>query len=321
MGDGPVELVAPRPGFARRAGVFLLRNPLTQVVVGFVLVGVAASATQQVGRLLPSPGGVSPATLLAAVAALGAYALFVRLYERRWPAEIGLAGLPSWLPAGFALGVALLLASAGLVYAGGWSVVARTADRADWTRLVGTALAAQFGVAVVEELLLRGVLFRVAERSLGSWVALALSAVLFGLLHAGNPNATWWAAVGLALQAGVLLAAAFLVSRSLWLPIGIHWGWNAMQAGVVGGTVSGHATSPVLTVQAAGPEILSGGAFGLEGSVVATGTCAAVAIVLCLIAVRRGRTRPGFWATRVEPGHAEPGAAPDLGGIQAFPGS
>jgi len=295
----------PRGSFARRAGIFLIRNPLTQVVVGIVMVGVGASLAQQAGRVLPSLGGVSPASLLAAGAALGAYALFVQLYERRWPVEVGPAGLPSWLPVGFALGVVLLLASAGLIHAGGWSVVVRTADRSDWPRLVMTALAAQFGVAVVEELLLRGVLFRVVERSLGSWVALALSAAIFGLMHAGNPNATWWAAAGLSLQAGVLLAAAFLASRSLWLPIGVHWGWNAMQSGVVGGTVSGHATRSILTVGATGPEILSGGAFGLEGSVVATGVCAAVALVLCLIAVRRSRTRPGFWATRVEPVHAE----------------
>ncbi|MFO0876103.1 MAG: hypothetical protein U0840_01920, partial [Gemmataceae bacterium] len=84
MGNGAADPVAPRPGFARRAGVFLLCNPLTQIVVGVVMVGVAASVTQQVGRLLPQPGRVS-ATLLAACAALGVYALFVRLYERRWP--------------------------------------------------------------------------------------------------------------------------------------------------------------------------------------------------------------------------------------------
>ncbi len=63
-------------------------------------------------------------------------------------------------------------------------------------------------------------MFRVIEQSLGSWVALVLSAFFFGLLHAGNPNATWAAALGLSLQAGVLLAAAYMVSRSLWLPIG-----------------------------------------------------------------------------------------------------
>ena len=135
----------------------------------------------------------------------------------------------------------LLLTSAGLIHAGGWSLISQTAPREDWLRLIGTALAIQLGAAVVEELLLRGVMFRVIEQSLGSWVALVLSALFFGLLHAGNPNATWAAALGLSLQAGVLLAAAYMVSRSLWLPIGLHWGWNAVQAGVVGGTVSGHS--------------------------------------------------------------------------------
>lgn len=320
MGEGVADPVSNRPAFARRAGVFILNNPLTQVVVGFLMVGVAASLAQQAGRMLPSPGGVSLANLLGAAAALGAYALFVRLYERRWPTEVGPKGL-LWLPTGLALGVVLLLASAGLVYAGGWSVVAQIADRGDWPRLVVAAMVVQFGVAVLEELLLRGVFFRVVERSLGSWLALALSAVLFGLMHAGNPNATWWAAAGLALQAGVLLGAAYMASRSLWLPIGVHWGWNAMQAGVVGGTVSGHATRSVVTVEAAGPEILSGGAFGLEGSLVATGVCSAVAVVLCLIAVRRGQIIPGFWVKNVDPRQDEQGSTPDRGGMPALPGS
>jgi hypothetical protein len=306
MGEEIAGEPTRQAGFVRRAGLFLLLNPLTRIVVGILLVGVGASVAQQLGRQLPSPGGVSPAAFLAAAVALGAYALFVRLYERRWPAEVGPAGVLRWLPLGFAVGAALLLASAGLIHAGGWSVVEQTAPSATWPRLIGSALAAQFGVAVFEELLLRGILFRIVERPLGSWVALALSAILFGLLHAGNPNATWSAALGLSLQAGALLAAAFMASRSLWLPIGLHWGWNAVQSGVVGGTVSGHAASAVVTTQPTGPDLLSGGAFGVEGSVVATGLCAAVAVAFCVIAVRRGRTRPGFWSLQAEQRHAEP---------------
>lgn len=306
MGESVADQTAPRASFVRRAGLFLLCNPLTQVVVGFVMVGVSTSVAQQLGRLLPSSVRIPASTLLGAGAALGAYSLFVRLYERRWPAEIGPTKLPRGLPTGFAFGAALLITSAGLIHAGGWSLVAQTAPRADWLRLIGTALAVQFGAAVVEEILLRGVLFRIIEQSLGSWIALVLSALLFGLMHAGNPNATWAAALGLSLQAGVLLAAAYMVSRSLWLPIGLHWGWNAVQAGVVGGTISGHTASAIVTTQPVGPVVLSGGTFGIEGSIVATGVCAALAAAFCLVAVRLGRTKPGFWIAPTEPRHAEP---------------
>lgn len=308
MGERVADGTVARASFVRRAGLFLLCNPITQVVVGFLMVGVSASASQQLGRLLPAAVRGPAAAMLAAGCALGAYSLFVRLYERRWPVEIGPAKLPRGLPTGFVLGAALLLASAGLIHAGGWSVVAQTAPRADWPRLIGTALAVQVGAAVVEEILLRGVLFRVVEQWLGSWVALVLSALLFGLLHAGNPNATWAAALGLSLQAGVLLAAAYMVSRSLWLPIGLHWGWNAVQAGVVGGTVSGHVSRAIVTTEPVGPDVLSGGAFGIEGSIIATGVCAALAVAFCVLAVRLGRTKPGFWSAPREPKNAEPAA-------------
>lgn len=309
MGESVAENDVPRPRFVHRWGIFLISNPLTRIVVGAVMVGAGTSFGQSVGRMLPQPGGVRIDTLLAAVTALGAYALFVRLFESRWPDEVGPAELPRGLSTGFVLGTGLLLASSALVYAGGWSVVTRTAPSADWPRLLGNALVIHFGAAVFEELLLRGVLFRIVERSLGSWVALAVSAVIFGLLHAGNPNATLAAALGLSLQAGVLLAAAFMVSRSLWLPIGIHWGWNAAQAGAVGGTVSGHTARAVVTTGPAGPDFLSGGAFGIEGSVIATAMCAALAVVLCVIAVRRGHVRPGFWSAGANGAQAKPAAA------------
>lgn len=315
MGKSVTDGTEPQTSFVRRAGLFLVGNPLTQIVVGFLMVGVSTSIAQQLGRLLPSFVRVPAVTLLGTAAALGAYSLFVRLYERRSPAEIGPTTLPRGLPVGFALGAALLLTSAGLIHAGGWSLIAQTAPRADWIRLIGTALAIQFGTAVVEELLLRGVMFRVIEQSLGSWVALVLSALFFGLLHVGNPNATWAAALGLSLQAGVLLAAAYMVSRSLWLPIGLHWGWNAVQAGVVGGTVSGHSASAIVTTQPVGPTVFSGGAFGLEGSIVATGVCAALATVFCFVAVRLGRTKSGFWVTPTETIHAKPDAQTNGRGI------
>ncbi len=151
MGTRVTDGTEPRASFIRRAGLFLLCNPLTQVVVGFLLVGVSTSIAQQLGRLLPSVVRVPAVTLLGTATALGAYSLLVRIYERRWPAEIGLTALPRGLPTGFALSAAFLLISAGLIHAGGWSLIAQTAPRADWMRLIGSALAIQFGTAIVEE--------------------------------------------------------------------------------------------------------------------------------------------------------------------------
>lgn len=297
----------PAPGSpGRRALRLLLTNPVTRVIVGFVAVGVFASAAQNLLRPLRpvrdqplTPGAVALnglAALLAGVAVLAAYALFVRLYERRWPRELRPAGVWTWLPLGFAVGAGLVSVSALVLRWGGWAVVERVAPPGEWGTLAALALGSQFAVACIEEVLIRGVLFRIAEDSLGSWWALGLSAALFGLMHLGNENATWAAALGLSLQAGVLLGAAYMASRSLWLPIGIHWAWNGIQAGVFGGALSGNAVRAIVTARPAGPDYLSGGPFGLEGSVLTTLWCALVGVGFCVLSVRLNRVRPGFRA-------------------------
>ena len=177
-----------------------------------------------------------------------------------------------------------------------------------WVALVALALGGQLAVACFEEILLRGVLFRIVEDSLGTWWALGISALLFGALHLGNENATWVAAAGLSLQAGVLLGAAYVVSRSLWLPIGIHWAWNGIQAGVFGGALSGNAVRAIFTTRPRGPDALSGGAFGIEGSILATALCALAGAGFCIAAVRLHRVRRGFWANRAPLQPAEPAA-------------
>src|SRR3546814_20108222 len=73
---------------------------------------------------------------------------------------------------------------------------------------------------------MRGVIFRLIERWLGSWIALAISAALFGAGHLANPNASWFAAVYIALEAGIILGAIYLVTRRLWAAVGITPAWN-----------------------------------------------------------------------------------------------
>src|SRR3546814_4514721 len=86
---------------------------------------------------------------------------------------------------------------------------------------------------------MRGVIFRLIERWLGSWIALAISAALFGAGHLANPNASWFAAVCIALEAGIMLGAIYMVTRRLWAAVGIHAAWNFTQGGIYGIAISG----------------------------------------------------------------------------------
>jgi len=152
------------------------------------------------------------------------------------------------------------------------------------------------GGAVTEELLLRGVVFRLIEEWAGTWISLAVSGVVFGVLHAANPGATWVSTLAIALEAGVLLAAAFVVTKNLWLPIGLHFAWNFFEGPVYGTQVSGHTfLTSAIGAHLSGPAFLTGGAFGPEAGLPAVVTCSLAALVLLAYAKRRGLIAPPRW--------------------------
>src|SRR5262249_39839900 len=115
---------------------------------------------------------------------------------------------------------------------------------------------------------------------------------VFGLLHAANPGATVVSTVAIALEAGALLGMAYAASRSLWLPIGLHFGWNFTEGGLFGAAVSGGHSQGVINSTIAGPALVTGGLFGPEASVIAVAVCLFATVVLSVSAVRRGRWRP-----------------------------
>lgn len=225
---------------------------------------------------------------LACAPLLLIYAALVRVLERRKPSELALdpgGGLAiAGAAGGFLLFAVVLAALFGLGLAG-WG------GGGDTAHVAPMAVAALFA-AVGEELAIRGGVFRVLEEGLGSLAALVLSAALFGLLHAANPGATPVSTAAIAIEAGLLLGAAYMATRSLWLPIGLHLGWNFTEGGVFGTAVSGGKSHGVWPVSIHGPELLSGGDFGPEASVVAVAVCLLATLALLAVAVRRGEWRP-----------------------------
>ncbi|MGB6985201.1 MAG: type II CAAX endopeptidase family protein [Candidatus Aquilonibacter sp.] len=141
--------------------------------------------------------------------------------------------------------------------------------------------------AAIEELLFRGVLFRLLEEWSGTWIALAVSAALFGLAHLANRGATAESALAIALEAGVLLGLAYIATRSLWLPIGLHFAWNYCEGPIFGTSVSGHAVlASAVSAHVDGPAWLTGGAFGPEAGICAILTSLVASAAFLLYARR-----------------------------------
>jgi uncharacterized protein len=151
---------------------------------------------------------------------------------------------------------------------------------------------------VTEELIFRGILFRIVEERAGTWIALALTGVLFGLSHLFNPHASLWGAIAIAIEAGAMLAAAYAATRTLWVPIGLHFGWNFAAAGIFGTEVSGNGKPEgLLNGVTSGPTLLSGGEFGPEASLYSVVTGVVLTIVFMWLAHRRGRMVAPRWRT------------------------
>ncbi|MCX2923666.1 CPBP family intramembrane glutamic endopeptidase [Streptomyces sp. NEAU-W12] len=147
--------------------------------------------------------------------------------------------------------------------------------------------------AATEEVVYRGVLFRIVEEHIGTYMALVSTGLVFGLSHLLNEHATLWGGLAIAIEAGFMLAAVYAATRSLWLTIGVHFGWNFAAAGVFSTEVSGNgANQGLLDASMSGPELLTGGGFGPEGSVYSVGFGALLTLVFLWLAHRRGNIVP-----------------------------
>jgi membrane protease YdiL (CAAX protease family) len=213
-----------------------------------------------------------------------AYRGMIRWTEKRRADELGAHGAVRGFLAGALIGLVLFSA----VYAIFFYLHIVTFDGFGTTQYLLRALTVSLIAAVGEEIVLRGVVFRILEGAMGTTVALILSGLLFGFLHAGNPGATPISSLAIALEAGILLAAAYALTRSLWLPIGLHFAWNFAEGGIYSAPVSGIPFKGLLNAPIAGPPLLSGGAFGPEASVVAVGVCLVAALVMLVMTAQRG---------------------------------
>lgn len=221
--------------------------------------------------------------------ALIAYLLLVKLIEQRPLRELSLRDLPLFGVGGLITGALLFsLVVAALWLLGVYHVVGSNAV-VDWLPQI---LVAGIGAGIGEEIIARGVLFRIVEEGSGTWVALAVSALFFGGAHIFNPGATLWSSAAIAIEAGVMLGLLYHVTRSLWACIGLHAAWNIMQGTVYGIPVSGGAVQGWLVSRRTGPAWLSGGDFGAEASVVALLVCSVLSLALLLAARRRGSIIP-----------------------------
>ncbi|MFI8308046.1 lysostaphin resistance A-like protein [Streptomyces sp. NPDC085927] len=234
--------------------------------------------------------------LLVSVLAVLVYGWVVSKTEHRPATEVARKGAGAAIGRGMLIGVAMFGAVITNIYVNAHYEINGLGSVSGAVGLVGFMAAA----SVTEELIFRGVLFRIIEERTGTWIALTLTGLLFGLSHLLNPDADLWGALAIAIEAGGMLAAAYAATRTLWVPIGLHFGWNFAAAGIFSTEVSGNDTPQgLLDTMTSGPTWVTGGDFGPEGSVYAVLFGVLVTIGFMWLARKRGNLVPRRRADRI----------------------
>ena len=179
-------------------------------------------------------------------------------FHERWPRDLGL---------GVALAASMLAAFMGAsALVGGLTLEAEAGLSAQGLAVMLVLLVA----AANEEILFRGYPLQVLMVGVGRWPGIVVMSTVFGLGHLTNPGATWLGTANTVL-AGILLCLAYVRTRSLWFPFGIHIGWNLAMGPILGFPLSGLELTSVWSAEAGGPAWLTGGGYGPEAGLLATG--------------------------------------------------
>ncbi len=239
----------------------------------YVLAGEMVGAVFLMGRVHPSLWVAALWQSLVVLASIiAAFKLMTAIFERRPLGSVGLAFHPRWgreLGRGLAVGAAMLFAAILLERVCGFAHFTFTPHP---MLRAGSFSFALFAVAAAnEEAVFRGYPFQRLVESITPVGAIAVSSALFGLVHLANPHTTWISTLNTALV-GIPFAVAYLRTRCLWMPIGMHFIWNFLQGFFLGLPVSGLTVSAsVLTARVRGPIWLTGGEYGPEGGLLALG--------------------------------------------------
>lgn len=137
-------------------------------------------------------------------------------------------------------------------------------------------------VSISEEVFVRGYILRNMMGSMNKYIALVVSSVLFMALHLLNPNLSLVGIINLFL-AGILLGIGYIFTKNLWFPLALHFSWNFFQGPIFGFEVSGTNSDSLISHTIQGSELLTGGKFGLEGSLLATVLCSIAIIIFWIV--------------------------------------
>jgi len=274
----------------------IFHSTIAKIIIGFVVVIAAYNVSSdwlnnilraykeiQIARLIIIP-------IFSVIVVLASYIVLYRYYEKRRITELSTHNIGKYLLFGLLLGLLLPSLSIFVAYLRGEYIVLSISNITD-VFLRDFTISIAFGIltAVFEEVLFRGVLFRLIEEKLGSYIALIISSVFFGFLHLTNDSSALFAAVSISVT-GIFLAVAYMNTRNLWFPIAIHFAFNFAQGDIFGTAVSGEPVSTSLIIsQLEGSKWFTGGSWGIEATVQTAIFSLIAGVILLVLCHKKGQ--------------------------------
>ena len=271
--------LSPRIGSGwLRATLFFIVSLITSQIfagIGLVIVLLATgfdlnalSNQEEISNAVKGVNFLLPLKIIEFLSMMLCVWLFVRFIDRKPLESIGftLKGYENDLRLGLALGAGMIAIGFLILFILGFLSV----DGFSFPIIsIILYLALFIVVSFHEEIMMRGYVLNNLMQSMNRYVALSISSVIFMSIHLLNPNVNFLSVINLFL-AGIVLCIYYIHKPNLWLPIGMHLTWNFFQGPIFGFEVSGIETKSIIGQSIKGNEIITGGAFGFEGSIIAT---------------------------------------------------
>lgn len=244
----------------------IMQFPLSRIMIAIIFLTPARLVSMLLRELdFLGPLQKPISAIIGVFVLISLYSLYTKFIEKRKATEFSTQGMIRETGYGLAVGAGIMALIVFLMFVGGYYRIDGFNDNIPYfIDYIFIFIIAAF----VEELIFRLILFRLIEEFLGTWVSILFQIVLFGFGHAMNPNATAWSSLAIGIEAGILFSAVYMYTRRMWLALALHMAWNYTQGIIFGVSVSGFDQEGIIKPIIEGPEILTGGSFGLEASVV-----------------------------------------------------
>jgi len=263
---------------------------ITRIIVGILVVGGAVALVEWIGRTILDRTNLAVETkefiiaIPVCIIALICYILLYRAYEKRSITELSVNRFGKDALSGFVAGFLLQSLPVAIIYFyGGYKI-----EQVNSVSFLLPAFNAAIVAGFVAEIIIIGIIFRLTEERAGTTIALIILTLLFAFMHINVKDANIVSVLSTAIQAGLLLSAAYVFTRSLWFVIFFHFAWDLTEPGIYGGINPGNSVeSSLLTSKISGPDLLTGGILGPQNSIQSLLLCLLTALIFIRLAKKK----------------------------------